>query len=133
MEFNFPDDIISKKKAEIIGIIVDKDYTLENLIKMIIIEYVFKLHILPNYIYKKVLDFCSENLADASEILMDLSIPLFNKADSIMKIRIYKLINDIKTKEITHSDKLEDVYAGMLHPTVIDWIIYLLRLLFRLQ
>ena len=133
LEFNFPDDIISKKKAEIIGIIVDKDYTLENLIKMIIIGYVFKLHILPNYTYKKVLDFCSENLADASEILMDLSIPLFNKADSIMKIRIYKLINDIKTKEITHSDKLEDVYAGMLHPTVIDWIIYLLRLLFRLQ
>ena len=133
IKFNFPDDIIRNKKSEIAEMLVNKDYAIENLEKMIVIEDVFKLHFLPGFIYSRILNYCNENVLEGSEILIELSIPLIKKADSLIKIKIYRTINNIKIKEPLLAPKVEEAYKSILPPTLLDWLIYLLKILFKME
>ncbi|MFC1562839.1 hypothetical protein ACFL4Z_02170, partial [candidate division KSB1 bacterium] len=130
IKLTFPYDIIRDKRSEITDILSDKDYTLDNFAKMVVIEDVFELNILPKYVYNKIFLYCSEVGVEGAGILVDLSIPLIRKADSLMKVRIYRIINAFKVKDDELSKKLEEIYKEILPPTLLDWIIYFLKILF---
>ncbi len=133
LKFTFTDNIIQKKKSEIDDILSVEDYTIDNLEKMIIIEGIFELDALPIYIYDKVLSFCSNNEVEGARILTELSTPLLRRADHYMNIRIYKVINDIKAKNEELSKKVEAVYTEILPPTILDWLVYVYRILFKVK
>ena len=128
---SFSIETIHNRQLELTAMLGEVSFSPDNIVKMIVIEDVFKLNILPKYIYSKLLNYCIENEQAGAQILTDLRIPLHNKIDSIMKIRIYRFINRLIEKDGPVSEAVSASYKDLLPPSIFDWIMYLFNVLFK--
>ena len=127
----FPNDVLERKKSELIGIMKEKNIIPNNLEKMIVTEDVFRLEVLPKDIYDMIFNYCFEREYSGAKMLIDLHIPLRRKAGSVMKIKIYRMINILKKKDFELSEKVYNIYKDIVPPTFLNWIVYFFNRLFK--
>jgi hypothetical protein len=133
IDVNFSRDVVLRKRVELFDMLNIKDITPDILAKMIVIEDVFRLNILPNNIYNNLFNYCIEQQYSGAKFLIDLRIPIHKKGNSLKKIHIYKIINNLKKRDQALAESLFNAYKDMLPPNFFDWIIYVFKLLFRTE
>ncbi|MFC1558634.1 hypothetical protein ACFL40_04685 [candidate division KSB1 bacterium] len=126
----FPIDIVQSRRFELTEKLKEEKYTADNVADMIVIEDIYKLAVLPYYIYSKFFSFCFEKDFSGIKWLISLHFALKKHINPQSKIKIYRIIDELKIKNPVLAEELQRTYKSILPPTILDWIIYLFNRIF---
>lgn len=130
LKVTFPIDIVQSRRFELTEKLKEEKYTADNVAVMIVIEDIYKLTVLPHYICSKFFSFCFNKDSSGIKWLVPLHFAVKKHINPQRKIKIYRIINELKIKNPALAEELQQAYKSILPPTLFDWIIYLFNLIF---
>ena len=130
LKVTFPIDIVQSRRFELTEKLKGEKYTADNVAVMIVIEDIYKLTVLPHYIYSKFFSFCFDKDSSGIKWLVSLHLPLKKHINPQRKIKIYRIIGKLKIRNPALAEELQQAYKSVLPPSLFDWIIYLFNRIF---
>ncbi len=128
-EFNlkFPKKVINNKKREIIDAIKDKEISIDNIAKNIIIDDIFESEAVSGQYYQRIIDYIEVDELNGSQTLIDLKIPIIQKSDSSLKVMISHVIEKLSPNSPNTAFKISKTFESILPPNVFDYIIHYIK------